>query len=175
MLDIRLYGDAVLRQKSKPIEKLTASIRRLSAQMIESMRKAVGVGLAAPQVGKNIQVVVLHHPEFHPKPLTLINPVILDRSKELTSLEEGCLSIPDLSVPVARPRAIRVRYTDLTGKVIEREFLDLLSRIVQHECDHLSGKLIVDHLDLEKRLKFETKFKKMFGVPSTDRGSGTAG
>lgn len=160
MLDIRLYGDGVLREKSKPVDKMSAPIRRLSAQMLESMTKAVGVGLAAPQVGKSLQVVVIQHPEFHPRPLTLINPEIIERSTELASLEEGCLSVPNLSVPVARSRGVRVRYMDLKGKTVEREFLDVLARIVQHEYDHLSGKMIVDYLVLDQRLLFEARFKK---------------
>ncbi len=164
MLDIRLYGDGVLREKSKPVDKMSAAIKRLSAQMFESMRKAVGVGLAAPQVGKRLRVIVIQHPEFHPKPLTLINPEIIERSTDLTSIEEGCLSVPKLSVPVARSRGVRGRYMDLKGNSVEREFLDVLARIVQHECDHLTGKLIVDYLNLVQRLRFEAQFKKMRSV-----------
>ena len=159
MLKVRLYGDAGLRRKSKPVEKLTAALRRFAADMIAAMRNHLGVGLAAPQVGRSLRMAVLYPPEFHPDPLTLINPVILERADELTSIEEGCLSLPDLNVSVARPRAVRVRYMDMKGNTIDREFFDLLSRIVQHECDHLDGKMIVDHLDLPSRLQFEAQMK----------------
>ena len=160
MLKIRLYGDAVLREKTGPVEKVTAAVRRLTIEMIEAMFKYVGVGLAAPQVGKNLRLAVLHHPELHPKPLILINPEILDRGDELVSIEEGCLSLPRLNVAVARPKDIRIRFTDVKGKLVIREFSDLMARIIQHECDHLDGKLIVDHMDLQSRLRFETAFKQ---------------
>ena len=160
MLEIKLYGEGILRKKSKGVDKLTGAIKRLAGDMIETMKNSLGVGLAAPQIGKSLRMAVLYHPEFHPKPLTLINPVILDRAAELASLEEGCLSLPKLNVPVARPRAVFVRYMDLKGNVLEREFLDLLSRIVQHELDHLDGRMIVDHMDLESRLRFEAQLKQ---------------
>lgn len=160
MLDIKIYGAQVLREKSRPVDRVTAAVRKLAAEMLEAMRAAVGVGLAAPQVGRSVRICVLQHPEFHPKPLTMINPVVIERADELSTLDEGCLSLPKLSCPVTRPRAVRVRYTDLKGKSVEREFLDMLSRIVQHECDHLAGKMIVDHLDLGARLKFEADLKK---------------
>lgn len=160
MLPIRLYGAAVLREPTTAIDAVTAAVRRLTAQMIGAMRAAAGVGLAAPQIGKSLRLVVLHHPELHPKPLTLVNPEILDRSSDLASHDEGCLSLPALLVSVARSRAIRVRYTDLRGHAVEREFQDMLARIVQHECDHLEGKLIVDHMDLDRRLRFESALKK---------------
>lgn len=168
MLKIRLYGEAVLREKSKTVEKATNAVRRLASDMIESMKKYGGVGLAAPQVGKSQRMAILYHPEFHPEPLTLINPMIIERADDLAAADEGCLSIPDLNVSVARPRAIRVRYMDLKGNPVEREFLDLLSRIVQHEIDHLDGKMIVDHLDLERRLRFEAQIKRNRNKP---RGS----
>lgn len=160
MLKLKLYGDAVLRKKSIPVEKMTGAVQKLARDMISAMKKYVGVGLAAPQVGKSFRLAVLYHPQIHPEPLTLINPVILSRTDELATLEEGCLSLPDLNVPVTRPRAICVRYMDLKGRTIEREFLDTLARIVQHECDHLEGKMIVDHLDLQARLRFEAQMKK---------------
>lgn len=160
MIDIRLYGDPVLRGKSRPVDHVTAQIKKLVKDMLDAMRNAAGVGLAAPQVGRELRICVIQHPQFQPKALTLINPVILERAEELSALEEGCLSLPQLNVLVTRPRAIRVRYTDVRGKTVEKEFLDMLSRIVLHECDHLEGKMIVDHLDLENRLRFETWMRK---------------
>ncbi|OGH55554.1 MAG: peptide deformylase [Candidatus Lindowbacteria bacterium RIFCSPLOWO2_12_FULL_62_27] len=160
MLHILRYGDPALRKKSGPVEKLNAAVRRLAEQMIKSMRAAAGVGLAAPQVGRNLRIAVVHHAEFQPKPLILINPVILERSNDLTQVEEGCLSVPHLNVAVARSKAVRVRYRAAGGETVEREFHDLMARIVQHECDHLEGKMIVDHLDLQTRLRFEAQLKK---------------
>ena len=160
MIKLRLYGEAVLRQKAEEVDKTTAVIRKLATDMIGSMKKHNGVGLAAPQVGKSLRMAVLYHPEFHPKPLTLINPVVIARADELASFDEGCLSVPNLNVPVTRPRAVRVRYLDIKGNPVEREFLDLLARVVQHEIDHLDGKLIVDHLDLPARLRFEAAMKQ---------------
>ncbi|MBI4178610.1 peptide deformylase [bacterium] len=156
-LDILTYGNPVLRKKSDPIARITALIRRLADGMRAAMHAAQGVGLAAPQVGENLQLCIVQHPKLQPRPLTLINPVILEKSDELVPLGEGCLSLPNLTVQVIRPRAVRVRYMDLKNKPVEREFTDLLARIVQHEMDHLTGKLIVDQLDLAERLRFEAR------------------
>ncbi len=162
MLTVVLYGDPVLRKKSDPIEKPVA-VRKLAARMIDCMKNQEGVGLAAPQIGQLIRMAVISHPVEMPKPLTMINPAVLERSDELGFIEEGCLSVPRVTVSVARPRAVRIRYTDLKGRTIEREFLDLLARIVLHECDHLDGKLIVDHMDIQTRLKFEASLRKPAG------------
>lgn len=159
-LVLKPYGESVLRQRAQPVEKVNAAVRRLADEMIRAVKKYEGVGLAAPQIGKGQRLVVLYHPELHPKPMAMINPEILVRADEFAELEEGCLSVPGVTVAISRPNGVRVRYLDLKGVERERELEGLLARIVFHEVDHLNGKLIVDYLTLDQRLRFEAEYKR---------------
>lgn len=151
-------GDDVLKKKTRPVRKVTAAIRRLASAMIDAMHEHGGVGLAAPQVGKDIRMTVLYHPELHPEPFAMIDPEILEMSDELVSLEEGCLSVPDWHVPIARSRQIRVRFMDIAGKTQTVEYVDMMARIVQHEIDHLDGRLIVERMDVQTRMQFNAEY-----------------
>jgi peptide deformylase len=121
--------------------------------MFETMYEAPGIGLAAPQINVGRRLIVMDpaRDEDDPAPLVMINPEILERSDELRSHEEGCLSIPEYTAEIERPQRVRVRYTDLEGREQEEDFMDLWSTLVQHEVDHLNGVLFIDYLSRLKR------------------------
>jgi peptide deformylase len=143
VVDIRLFGDPVLRQRARPVERVTDVHRTLARNMIETMRAAPGVGLAGPQVGVLERIFVW---EVEERSGALVNPVIEERSAELAEAEEGCLSIPGLLYPVVRPAEVRVSGLDLEGRPETLTADGLLARICQHEIDHLDGVLFIDHL-----------------------------
>lgn len=142
-LTVRLYGDACLREKCDPVNEVGVSERVFIEAMIATMREYKGVGLAAPQVGVIRQIFVV---DIGDGPVAAVNPKIIER-KGSAPLEEGCLSIPGVSVEVRRPRKIRVRYLDEHNRVVEKEYTDLMARVFLHETDHLAGKLIVSYAD----------------------------
>jgi len=157
--------DALLRQKSTPVEKVDDEIRALVADMFETMYEAPGIGLAAIQVGvpKRILVIDLQEPEEEGgepvrDPRVFINPEILEESDEEVPYTEGCLSVPDQYAEVDRPDRIRARWLDLDGKPRDEEIAGLLATCLQHEMDHLNGVLFIDHLS---RLKREMILKKL--------------
>ena len=143
VLGIRLFGDPVLRQRARPLERVTDVHRSLAANMLETMREAPGVGLAAPQVGVLERIFVW---EVEDRSGALVNPVIEERAAELAEAEEGCLSIPGLYYPVVRPAAVRVSGLDTRGRPLTLDADGLLARVLQHEIDHLDGVLFIDHL-----------------------------
>lgn len=146
-LEIRLYPDPVLREPAAPVDAVGDDMRKLVADMEETMRAAPGIGLAAPQVGVQRRVLVYDIGEgFH----VLVNPEVLDRSGEVVD-DEGCLSIPGLVAPVARAERVRVRGLDADGEPIEQEVEELEARVLQHEIDHLDGVLFLDRTDRESR------------------------
>lgn len=154
--------DKRLREVSKPVTQITDEVRTLVEDMYETMYDAPGIGLAAIQVGVPLRLVVT---DCSPRddetaPLTLINPEILELSGEEVPYEEGCLSIPEFYDEVVRPANARVRYMDLDGETHEIETTGLLSTCIQHEVDHLDGKLFIDYLSTLKRSRVMTKFRK---------------
>lgn len=157
-LKIRVYGDPCLRRKSEPLKEVGPSERMLIAAMLDTMYESKGLGLAAPQVGINQQIFVA---DVGDGPIVVINPKILKR-KGSAELEEGCLSIPGITVSVKRPDHIVVQYCDENNRPVEAELKNMLARVFQHENDHLNGKLIIDHATLRERLKFlkQLKLKK---------------
>jgi peptide deformylase len=167
-LPIVVLPDPVLRRVSEPVQKVDADVRRLLDDMLETMYAAPGVGLAAIQVGVPKRIVVLdvggdedeEGEEEKRNPLFLVNPEIVERSEDLRAHEEGCLSIPDVRVEIERPARIRVRYLDRDGKPQELVAEGLLATAVQHEIDHLDGKLIIDFLSKLKRDIIVRRFKK---------------
>ena len=164
-LDIHFLGDRVLRQPAKRIAKVDDKMRTLIREMLQTMYSADGIGLAAPQVGINKQLIVIDcEPDDpdHP-PLVLINPKIIRSSSQLCSSDEGCLSIPGVYLEVERPEAIEVSYKDENGKPQKLQAKDLLSRAIQHEMDHLNGVMFVDRVDNEIALTQELQ-KKGFAV-----------
>jgi peptide deformylase len=136
-------NNRILREKSKPVEIITADILGLAKDMIETMVKNNGVGLAAAQIGKNIRMFVANR-EFSPKQI-FINPEICKISKKTETIEEGCLSFPGMYKKIPRAKTIKIRATDENGKEFKLKAKAMLARIIQHEMDHLDGILIVDH------------------------------
>jgi peptide deformylase len=154
--------DPRLRLVSEPVKEIDGALRSLVADMFETMYAAPGIGLAAIQVGIPQRVVTLDlAKKDEPKtPQIVINPEILWSSEERNAYEEGCLSIPELYEEVERPAQVKVRYTDLDGKLHEVEANGLLATCLQHEIDHLNGVLFIDHLSRLKRDRIIKKFTK---------------
>ena len=151
---IVIHPDPRLKKVCPPVPEVTDEVRKLAADMLETMYHAVGLGLAAPQVGVMARLFVMDcvKDEAAPRrPMALINPEILWQSDEKNVYEEGCLSIPEQYADVTRPARVRMRWTDLSGAVQEEEFGGLWATCAQHELDHLNGKLFVDHLGPIKR------------------------
>lgn len=161
-LPIITLPDPLLRQASKPIETIDADVQQLAKDMFETMYVAPGIGLAAVQVGVPRQMLVLDvaDDDETPRPITMINPQILESSSEMRTHEEGCLSIPDFKLDIDRPDWVRVSYLDLDGKLQELRTGGLLATAIQHEIDHLRGKLIIDFLSRLKRDIVIRRFKK---------------
>jgi peptide deformylase len=157
ILAIRIIGDPCLRAVSIDLEEVGPGERILMQAMIETMRQADGVGLAAPQVGVNKRIIVVDVGEG---PIVLVNPKIVNM-KGISILEEGCLSVPKGCVKVERPEIISVRFLDAMGRQQEMECSGLLSRAIQHECDHLDGKLIVDYADSEEKKNLKQLFPEV--------------
>jgi peptide deformylase len=154
--------DKRLRLLSDPVAKIDGEVKKLVADMFETMYEAPGVGLAAVQVGvpKRIVTIDATRGEEEKQPFVLINPEILWASDEKSALEEGCLSIPDYIDEVERPAKIKARFLDLEGRTIEVEAEGLFARVMQHEIDHINGVLFIDHLSKLKRDRVEKKLAK---------------
>ncbi len=153
LLPILTAPDPRLKKKAKPVDKVDEGVRKLMADMLETMYAAPGVGPAAPQVGLGLRVIVLDVArEGEPKaPMRLANPEIVWASEDDNTYEEGCLSVPEHYAEVVRPRAVKVRYLDESGAAREIEADGLLATCLQHEVDHLDGILFLDHLSALKR------------------------
>ena len=160
--EIIILPDKQLRLVSTPIEKVTSEVRKLADDMLETMYEAPGIGLAGIQIAVPQRIVTmdLAKKDDQPQPRVFINPEILWSSEEISSYEEGCLSIPEYYEQVERPAKVRVRYTDLDGKVHEEEADGLFATCIQHEIDHLNGVLFVDYLSRLKRERVLKKFTK---------------
>ena len=157
ILDIRVLGDPVLRKPTKPVTEVTDELRRLIADMFETMYAAEGIGLAAPQVGRIERIAVV---DVEGRKFALINPQVLATSGSPDKAEEGCLSIPDIYGDVVRPAEVTIRATDENGNQYEETANDLLGRCFQHEIDHLDGKLFIDYLSPLKRKAALSKWEK---------------
>ena len=157
-LEIFKLGDDELRQNAKRISKVDNSIRNLAQEMLQSMYSAKGIGLAAPQIGINKELLVIdvNFEDSAAEPLILINPEITDYGTTLNSYEEGCLSIPGVYLNVIRPSTIKLKFRDEMGRPRKMKADGLLARCIQHEMDHLNGVLFVDRVtsreDLNKEL-----------------------
>ncbi|UXN02486.1 MULTISPECIES: peptide deformylase [unclassified Bartonella] len=159
---IIILPDPILREISKPVENINDALRQLADDMLETMYAAPGIGLAAIQIAEPIRLLVMDVADKdQPKaPMVMFNPKVIWSSDERNTYEEGCLSIPDYYAEVERPKMVRVTYIDLNGKAQEIAADDLLATCVQHEIDHLDGKLFIDHLSRIKREMVVKKFKK---------------
>jgi peptide deformylase len=164
-LTIHYLGDRVLRQPAKRIAKVDDSVRKLIVDMLQTMYSSDGIGLAAPQVGINKQLIVIDCEPNNPAnpPLVLINPQIISYGEQLCNDEEGCLSIPGVYMNVTRPETIEVSYKDENGRPRKLKSSDFLARVIQHEMDHLNGVMFVDRVENSIALTQELK-KKGFSV-----------
>ena len=161
---IILYPDPRLKKLCEPVARITPEIETLAADMLATMYDAPGVGLAAPQVGVLSRLYVMDcnkDPEADPQPVVMVNPEITWRSEALNVYEEGCLSIPDQYAEVKRPASVTVEWMDLEGATQERTFTGLWATCVQHEIDHLDGKLFIDYLGPLKRQMITRKMEKL--------------
>ena len=162
ILSVLTFPNDILRRPCSEAEPGTEEIRELADNMIETMYAAPGIGLAAPQVGLSIRLVIVNVTAMigEPEPHVLLNPEIV-HSEEVVAFEEGCLSLPELSVEIERARKIEVRFQDLNGDRMSMEAEDLLAVAIQHEMDHLEGKLILDYASLVRRDLYRRKARKM--------------
>ncbi len=160
ILDILHYPDPRLREKAAPVEAIDDGLQRLIDDMLETMYNAPGIGLAATQVAVARRVLVLDVSEERDQPLVLINPEILEHRGE-EEMEEGCLSVPGYYDRVRRAEWIRFRALGRDGDPIEREVDGLLAVCIQHEIDHLDGKLFVDYLSELKRQRVRKRLEKL--------------
>ena len=156
-LEIYKLGDDVLRKNSKRISKVDNSIRSLAKEMLQSMYAAKGIGLAAPQIGINKELLVIdvNYDDSAAEPLILINPEISSYGTTLNSYEEGCLSIPGVYLNVIRPSTIKLKFRDEMGRPRKMKAEGLLARCIQHEMDHLNGVLFVDRVTSKEDLNME--------------------
>ena len=164
ILPIYVYGHEALRNETDPVQENTEALQELIDNMIETMHNAAGIGLAAPQVGRTERLFVVDltpmadeiaeaGEPLPPQPMVFINPEIVGESDDTAEMEEGCLSIPEVREAVARPEQIRMRYRDREFEEQELEAGGMLSRVLQHERDHLDGVLFTDYLSsFRKRL-----------------------
>ena len=161
---ILLHPDPRLKTRCAPVESVTDELRVLARDMLQTMYDAPGIGLAAPQVGVTRQMLVMDcvkDEDAPARPMVLINPEITWSSQETAVYEEGCLSIPDHYADVERPAEVRVTWTDLDGAAQEETFDGLWATCVQHEIDHLNGKLFIDHLKPLRRQMITRKMQKL--------------
>ncbi len=150
-----LFNDPVLRQKAKRVPNIDSSIQQLIDDMVETMRQANGVGLAAPQVGVPLRVVVLQMPGE--EPIAIINPEIVKRAGE-REVTEGCLSLPGYAGEIKRSASVTVKGRDRQGKTIRIKATGLMAQTLEHELDHLNGILYIDHIEGQDKLhKVETE------------------
>ena len=157
---ILIEPEPILRKKCDPVEKVDDELRKLMNDMIETMYKAPGIGLAAIQIGilKRLVVIDISKDEKKRNPLFLINPEILNRSKKTSIYEEGCLSLPGQFAEIERPSECTLKYINLEGKEKELKASGLLATCIQHEVDHLDGVLFIDYLS---KLKKDMIIKKL--------------
>ncbi len=161
-LEIFLYGSEILRSACRPVERFDDELRELCDGMIQAMTREDGIGLAAPQVGRDLRMLIARDErDGWPRILPLVNPELKVLSSERASFSEGCLSLPGITAEVDRPARITVAFQDLEGTSHELTDDGLLARIIQHESDHLEGILFVDHLPLLKRKLLAKKLKAL--------------
>ncbi|WP_095587345.1 peptide deformylase [Actibacterium ureilyticum] len=161
---ILIHPDPRLKKIADPVDGISSELRALADDMLETMYDAPGIGLAAPQIGVSKRLIVMDCVKEEgaaPRPMALFNPQVTWTSDDTSVYEEGCLSIPDQYAEVTRPAEVRVRWTDLDGQQQEEEFAGLWATCVQHEIDHLDGKLFIDYLKPLKRQMITRKMVKL--------------
>jgi len=165
LLEVRLYGDPMLRRKAAPVRAVTPEIRRVIDDMVETMFHQAGIGLAAPQVGVPYSLLVMDNGTGGAR--ALINPVIASRSGSIVG-EEGCLSLPGIFAEVERSKAITVHATDEEERPFDLDAAGMQARVIQHEMDHLEGVLFIDHLSPVARDRIKKRIQK-HGFPTERR------
>ena len=161
---ILIHPDPRLKKVVAPVATITDDLRRLADDMLETMYAAPGIGLAAPQVAAMTRMLVMDcvkDEDASPEPMVLINPEVIWLSEDRSVYDEGCLSIPDQYAEVERPASVKVRWMDLDGKEVQEHFDGLWATCVQHEIDHLDGKLFIDYLKPLKRQMITRKMVKL--------------
>ncbi len=172
VLPIYIYGDPILRTATTPVEENSEALQALIDDMVETLHTASGIGLAAPQVGRNERLFIVDLTPMReeleeeglvlpPQPMAFINPEILWESDETSVFEEGCLSMPDLREEVVRPERVRLRYLDRDFAPQELEVDEMMARVIQHEYDHLEGILFIDHLSPFRRRLLKRRLREM--------------
>ncbi len=162
MLEVRLYGDPVLRKIAEPIDKFDDALHRLIEEMVVTLRAEDGVGLAAPQVGESIRLALIDITGGEKDPVVFINPVIFNPSEQKESADEGCLSLPGITLSINRHVRVSVRALNAEGKEFVIENAEgLLARALQHEIDHLNGLMIIDHVSALQKTMISNKLKKL--------------
>lgn len=160
LLEVLHFPDERLRTVAKAVDKITPEIQQIASDMIETMYDENGVGLAATQVNIHQRIVVIDVSEDRDQPMVLINPTILDSSGTETS-EEGCLSVPDTNAEVQRAESVTLQYQDLENETHVVKAEGLFAVCIQHELDHLIGKLFIDYLSPFKQQRIKTKLEKL--------------
>lgn len=160
-LPILHFPDPRLRTKAKPVAVVDDAIRQLISDMFETMYDAPGIGLAATQVNHHIRLVVMDISEDKSQPLVFINPKVTPLTEDKAPYEEGCLSVPTVYDMVDRPTKVRIEALNEQGEAFSLETDGLLAVCIQHELDHLEGKLFVDYLSTLKRQRIKTKLQKL--------------
>lgn len=159
---ILIHPDPRLKKVCDPVAEITPELRSLAEDMLETMYDAPGIGLAAPQVGATRRLIVMDCiKEGTPEPMVLFNPVVVWSSEDRSVYEEGCLSIPDIYNEITRPAEVAVRWMGIDGDEQERQFAGIWATCVQHEIDHLDGKLFIDYLGPLKRQMITRKMEKL--------------
>lgn len=161
------FPDSRLRTIAKQVEDVDESIQTLVDDMFETMYEAQGIGLAATQIDVHLRIIVIDLKDEEQTPLVLINPELEILTKEVDEMQEGCLSVPDIYEVIQRPEYIRLKALDQKGTPYEIEASGLLAVCIQHECDHLNGKLFVDYLSNLKRSRIRSKLTKQKRVEAT--------
>ena len=162
--NILIHPDPRLKKVADPVAEVSDDLRRVADDMLETMYDAPGIGLAAPQIGLMSRMLVMDCVKDEgekPRPMVLINPSVVWSGEERNVYEEGCLSIPDQFADVERPSEVEVEWTDLDGKQQREKFDGLWATCVQHEIDHLNGKLFIDYLGSVRRQMITEKMKKL--------------
>ncbi|RAZ86238.1 peptide deformylase [Cereibacter johrii] len=160
---ILIHPDPRLKKICDPVGQITDDLRRLADDMLATMYDAPGIGLAAPQVGVTRRLIVLDcnkESDSARRPVAMVNPEVVWRSEDVSTYEEGCLSLPNVFAEVERPAEVKVRWTGLDGREEEEQFAGLWATCVQHEIDHLDGKLFIDYLRPLKRQMITRKMEK---------------
>jgi peptide deformylase len=153
VLEIHKYPHIILRKKAAPIQKISQSEKDLAKDMVETMRYFQGVGLAAPQVGVSLRLIIVNPYREKGEEIVIVNPEIIKQEGKTIS-NEGCLSIPNVKEDIRRARKVSARGMDIEGNLIELDAEGLLARVLQHEVDHINGILIIDKLGFLKRLRY---------------------